>query len=43
MSTVSKDKLGIAESINALVRNVGLVSGATWSTLLLYNRMSHKI
>jgi len=43
MSTVSKDKLGIAGSINALVRNVGLVSGTTLATLLLYNRMSHKI
>ena len=43
MSTVSKDKLGIAGSISALVRNLGLVSGTTLATLLLYNRMSHKI
>ncbi|WP_026884099.1 MFS transporter [Clostridium akagii] len=43
MSTVSKDKLGIAGSINALVRNVGMVAGTSLATLLLYNRMSHKI
>ena len=43
MSTVTKNKLGIAGSINALVRNIGMVSGTTLATLLLYNRMSHKI
>lgn len=43
MSTVSKDKLGIAGSVNALVRNLGFVLGTSLSTLLLYNRMSHKI
>lgn len=43
MSTVPKSKLGIAGSINALVRNVGMVVGVSLSTSLLYNRMSYKI
>ena len=43
MSTVSKDKLGIAGSINALVRNLGIVSGIALSTTLLYTKMSSKI
>lgn len=41
MSTVSKSKLGIAGSVNALIRNLGLVLGTSVATLLLYNRMSH--
>lgn len=40
MSTVSKDKLGIAGSVNALVRNIGMVCGIALATTLLYNRMS---
>lgn len=43
MSTVPKNKLGIAGSVNALVRNLGIVFGVSMSTTLLYNRMSHKI
>lgn len=43
MSTVSADKLGIAGSVNALVRNLGFVFGTAFATLLLYNRMSYKI
>ncbi len=43
MSTVSKDKLGIAGSINALVRNLGMVCGIALATTLLYSRMSAKI
>lgn len=43
MSTVPKYRLGIAGSVNALIRNVGLVMGTALATLLLYNRMSHKI
>lgn len=43
MSTVSKDKLGIAGSVNALVRNLGFVVGTSFATLILYNRMSYKI
>jgi EmrB/QacA subfamily drug resistance transporter len=43
MSTVDKKNLGIAGSINALVRNLGMVFGISLSTTLLYNRMSSKI
>lgn len=43
MSTVSKDKLGIAGSINALIRNVGMSSGIALATTLLYTKMSEKI
>lgn len=43
MSTVSKDKLGIAGSVNSLIRNLGMVIGTSLATLLLYNRMSYKI
>ncbi|MFT5873662.1 MAG: EmrB/QacA subfamily drug resistance transporter [Clostridium sp.] len=43
MSTVPSDKLGIAGSINGLVRNLGMVCGIALSTTLLYNRMSYKI
>ncbi|MGB4659031.1 MAG: MFS transporter [Mobilitalea sp.] len=40
MSTVPKDKLGIAGSVNALIRNLGMVCGIALATTLLYNRMS---
>lgn len=43
MSTVPKNKLGIAGSINALVRNLGIVFGVAFSTTLLYKGMSYKI
>ncbi len=43
MSTVSKDKLGIAGSVNALVRNLGMVCGIALATTLLYTMMSFKI
>jgi len=43
MSTVSKDKLGIAGSVNGLVRNLGMVCGIALSTTLLYSGMSYKI
>jgi len=42
MSTVTKDKLGIAGSINALIRNLGMVVGTSLSTMLLYSKMSEK-
>lgn len=42
MSQVPKEKLGIAGSINGLIRNLGMVTGIAFSTLLLYNRMSAK-
>ncbi len=43
MSTVPRHKLGVAGSINGLVRNMGMVCGIALSTNLLYNRMSYKI
>lgn len=43
MSLVPRDKLGIAGSMNALVRNLGMVFGVSVSTMLLYNRMSSKM
>ena len=43
MSTVGKDKLGIAGSINSLIRNLGMVTGIALSTTLLYSQMSSKI
>lgn len=43
MSTVPLDKLGIAGSVNALVRNLGMVFGITMATTLLYDRMSYKL
>ncbi|MBN7576998.1 MULTISPECIES: MFS transporter [Clostridium] len=43
MSTVDTKNLGIAGSINALVRNLGMVFGISLSTTLLYNRMSSQI
>lgn len=43
MSTVAKEKLGIAGSINALIRNLGMVCGIALATTLLYSRMSSKI
>lgn len=43
MSTVPRDKLGIAGSVNALVRNMGMVTGIALATTLLYSMMSYKI
>ena len=43
MSTVSRDKLGVAGSINALIRNVGMVCGIALATTLLYSMMSYQI
>jgi EmrB/QacA subfamily drug resistance transporter len=43
MSAVSRDKLGVAGSINALVRNMGMVCGISLATTLLYRMMSHKL
>lgn len=42
MSLVPVDKLGIAGSTNALIRNVGMVFGTSFATTILYNRMSSK-
>lgn len=43
MSTVPRNKLGIAGGINAFMRNLGMVFGVSFSTTLLYNRMSSRI
>lgn len=40
MSSVPKDKLGIAGGTNALIRNLGLAFGVSASTSLLYAKMS---
>ena len=40
MSSVPQNKLGIAGSVNSLVRNLGIVLGVTLSTSLLYAIMS---
>lgn len=43
MSTVEKNQLGIAGSINGLVRNLGTTTGIALSTSILYSRMSSKL
>lgn len=43
MSTVEKNELGIAGSINGLVRNLGTTTGIALSTSILYSRMSSKL
>ncbi|GAX01784.1 MFS transporter [Secundilactobacillus silagei] len=40
MSVVGKDQLGSAGSINALARNIGMVSGTALSTTVLFTVMS---
>lgn len=40
MSSVEKNHLGIAGSMNALARNFGMVLGISLSTTILYQRMS---
>lgn len=43
MSSVDKTQLGIAGSVNALVRNLGMICGITFGTSLLYSLMSKEI
>lgn len=43
MSSVPRNRLGIAGSINGLVRNLGLVVGISMSTGILYSIMSRKL
>jgi len=43
MSTAPKNMLGISGSVNALIRNMGMISGISITVLLLYGRMSQKI
>ena len=43
MSEVPRDKLGVAGSVNALIRNLGMVCGIALASILLYDRMSYKV
>ena len=47
MSTVKGEYLGITGSINSLIRNLGMASGTSISTSILYHQMSslagHKV
>ena len=43
MSTVAKDKMGIAGSINGLIRNAGMLLGVSFSSVWLWNFTSQKI
>lgn len=43
MSSVVKSKVGVAGSINAFVRNLGMICGITFGTSLLYELMSNKL
>lgn len=43
MSTVPRDKLGVAGSVNALVRNLGMICGIALATVILYARMSREL
>ncbi len=43
MSTVPRDKLGIGGSVNALIRNLGMVCGILLANTLLYSLMSAKL
>ncbi|MGL5414565.1 MAG: MFS transporter [Clostridium sp.] len=43
MSAVDKKQLGIAGSMNGLVRNLGMICGITFATSLLYDLMSSKL
>jgi len=43
MSSVSRDKLGIGGSVNALARNLGMITGISLSTTLLYGSMSRQL
>lgn len=43
MSAVPKNKLGIAGSVNSLVRNLGQIMGVTLATTILYSFMSNKL
>ena len=43
MSSLKKENLGIGGSVNALVRNIGMVAGISLATMLLYGGMSSKL
>lgn len=43
MSNAPQDKLGVAGSLNALARNLGMITGTTLVTSVLYAAMSAKL
>lgn len=43
MSNAPRDMLGISGSVNALIRNLGMITGISLSLLILYGQMSRKI
>lgn len=43
MSNAPRNMLGISGSVNALIRNLGMISGISLSVLILYGSMSSKI
>ncbi len=43
MSSSPSNMLGISGSVNALIRNLGMITGTSLAVFLLYNRMSSKI
>jgi len=43
MSNAPRNMLGISGSVNALIRNLGMISGISIAVLILYSRMSHMI
>lgn len=43
MSAAPKNMLGISGSVNALIRNLGMISGLSLAVLILYSRMSQKV
>lgn len=43
MANAPRHMLGISGSVNALIRNLGMISGTTLSILILYSLMSAKI
>jgi len=43
MSSLEKKNLGIGGSVNALVRNIGMVAGISLATMILYGGMSSRL
>jgi EmrB/QacA subfamily drug resistance transporter len=43
MSTAPKNMLGICGSVNALIRNLGIISGVSFAVIILYSQMSQKV
>ncbi len=43
MANAPRNMLGISGSVNALIRNLGMISGTSIAILILYSRMSSKL